>query len=230
MRPLLQLLRSSLGKKYLMAVTGLVLVLFVLQHMLGNVQIFLGPEVINAYAHKLQSLPAGVIWGVRLFLLLCVVVHVWMAVLVTIENRRARPDNYTVKENVQNTYAARTMPVTGLILMAFIIFHILHYTARVIYDYSNMPYDLHGESVHDVYSMMIQGFSHWWVSIFYIISVWLLCMHLSHGVSSMFQSVGLRNEKWRGILDKVAVAYGWIVFLGFASIPAAVMAGLIKPL
>lgn len=213
-----------------MALTGLVLVGFVLVHMLGNLQVFLGPDTINAYGHKLQSLPPAVLWGFRVFLTVCVGVHVWMAVLLTRANRAARPEAYQAEDTVQASYASRTMPMTGAILLAFFVFHILHYTARVIFDYSDMPYDLHGETVHDIYSMMISGFSHWWVSLFYIVAMALLCVHLSHGVSSMFQSVGLRNEKWRYRLNAFATFYGWVIFLGFASIPVAVLTGVLKPL
>ncbi len=206
-----------------MALSGFVLAGFVLGHMAGNAQIFLPPEYINAYGHKLQSLPGVVLWGIRLFLLLCVVVHICVAVLLTIENRLARPDRYEKEATVEATISSRAMPYTGLILLFFIIFHLLHYTVRSIYDYSNLPYNLHGETVHDIYTMMYLGFSHWWVSIFYIAVMGLLCLHLTHGVSSMFQTMGWRNEKWRAILDKAAAAYGWVVFLGFVSIPVAVL-------
>lgn len=219
----------SLVKKYLMALSGLVLVLFVLGHMLGNLQIFLGPEAINVYAYQLQSLPPAVLWGIRLFLLVCVAVHVWMAVLLTIENRRARPDRYANQRMRRTTFSSRVMPMTGLIILAFIIFHILHFTSRTIFpEYNDLRWDWNGKDLLDVSSMMIAGFSVWWVSLFYLLATGLLCSHLCHGVSSMFQSVGIRNEAWRYRLDRVAVAYGWVVFLGFASIPLAVMTGILQ--
>lgn len=267
MHPLVSLLRSSLGKKFLMAVTGAALVGFVLVHMLGNLQIFLGPEAINAYAHKLQTLPPLIKWGFRVGLLVAVGIHVWVAVLLTIENRRARPQGYAAEQTIQASYASRTMPITGLIVLFFIIFHLLHYTVRVV------PGHLYEEQISfpralvatngtevttlpaqtpllgggnpvlapgstggmepvmtmDVYNMMVAGFSTIWISIFYLLATGLLCAHVSHGVSSMFQSLGWRNRRWRGTLDKLALAYGWIVFLGFAAIPVAVLAGLIKP-
>ena len=224
MIPTRQLIQSSLGKKYLMAVTGLVLVLFVLAHLLGNLQIFIGPESFNAYAHKLQTLPLPLKWGFRLFLLVSLIVHIWMATLLTVENRRARPQNNVSEAVVQASFASRTMRWSGYILLAFIIFHILHFTVRVVYDYSNLRYDLHGVIVNDVYAMVISGYNHWYVSLFYIFSMGLLCMHLSHGVSSMFQSMGLRNRYWELRLNRFAVAFGWIVFLGFISIPLSVLA------
>lgn len=220
----------SLVKKYLMALTGLVLVLFVLGHMLGNLQIFLGPEAINVYAYKLQTLPPPVLWGIRLFLLLCVAVHVWMAVLLTIENRQARPSRYAGQKMRETTFSSRVMPMTGLIILAFIIFHILHFTTQSIFpEYKDLHWNWDGKQIHDVSAMMIMGFSVWWISAFYILATGLLCSHLCHGFSSMFQSIGIRNEKWRRRLDGVAIAYGWIIFLGFAAIPVAVLAGVLQP-
>lgn len=213
-----------------MALSGFVLAGFVLLHMLGNVQIFLGPEIFNAYAHTLQTIPLAIKWGGRLFLMLCLVIHVWMAVILKIENQRARPENYAFDATVQATLASRTMLLSGSILLLFIVIHLLHFTVRVLFDYSDLHYDLGGVIVHDVYSMMIIGFKHWWLSLFYTIAMGLLCTHLSHGVSSMFQSLGIRNERWRYILDRVAIIYGWVVFLGFTSIPVSVLAGIIGPL
>ena len=239
---------STIGRKILMALTGLVLVLFVLGHMLGNLQIFLGPDAINAYAYKLHEvLPPSALWAVRVFLLVCIAVHIWMAVLLTIENRRARPHAYLKQRPVQATYASRTMRMSGVILLAFIIFHISHYTVRAVpgmlYDEPNvldstevplvkngLAVVKEGETVptFNVYDMMVDGFEVWWVSAFYIIATGLLCLHLTHGVSSMFQTVGLRNQLWRQRLDRAALLYGWGVFLGFAIIPAAVLSGLLK--
>ncbi len=231
-----------------MALTGLVLVLFVMGHMLGNLQIFLGPDVINAYAYKLHEvLPPSALWAVRLFLLVCIAVHIWMAVLLTIENRRARPQAYLKQRPVQATYASRTMRMSGVILLAFIIFHIAHYTVRAVpgmqyndsdvLDSTNVPLFKDGLAVvkegetvltFNVYDMMIDGFEAWWVSAFYIVATGLLCLHLTHGVSSMFQTVGLRNQLWRLRLNRAALLYGWVVFLGFAITPVAVLSGLLK--
>jgi len=240
--------QSTIGRKVLMALTGLVLVLFVMGHMLGNLQIFLGAEVINAYAYKLHhQLPTLALWAIRLFLLATIAVHIWTAVTLTIDNRKARPERYDNDKPIQASYSSRTMRMSGIILLAFIIFHIAHFTVRSVpgmqYEEpgvitpTEVPLVKHGEAVlkngkqvptFNVHDMMIDGFQVWWVSAFYIIATGLLCMHLTHGVSSMFQSIGLRNKMWRERLDKFALAYGWIVFLGFAIIPVAVLAGLLK--
>ncbi len=236
----------SLAKKFLMAVTGLVLVGFVLGHMLGNLQvypIFGGQEAFNAYAYKLHHLPYGLLWIVRLLLLAAVAIHIWMAILLTLENRRARPERYEANHFVESTYSARTMRWSGFILLAFIFFHLAHYTGRVVpgKEYNELlapvqlmkdgkPVLAGGDPVmtFDAYRMVVQGFSEWPVSLFYIIATALLCMHLTHGVSSMFQSVGLRNQVWRRRLDFFALIYGWVVFLGFISIPISILTGAIS--
>ena len=231
-----------------MALTGLVLVLFVLGHMLGNLQIFLGAEVINAYAYKLHNvLPPAALWAVRLVLLGTIAIHIWAAISLTLDNRRARPQGYDEDKPIQATYGARTMRMSGIILLSFIIFHIAHYTVRVVptMEYDDpavmspveVPLVKHGEVVlkdgqpimtFNVNDMMVDGFQVWWVSAFYIVATALLCLHLSHGFSSMFQSMGLRNSLWRKRLDRVALAYGWVIFLGFAIIPVATLAGVLK--
>lgn len=214
----------SIVKKFLMALTGLILALFVLGHMAGNLQMFVGPDLMNEYAHKLQTLPYGLLWIVRVILLLAAVVHAWMAFLVTKENRQARPEGYFVQKTVQATLASKTMGVTGSVLLFFIVFHLLHFTTLTIYpEYKEFHTTLNGEHIHDVYSMVIAGFSKAWVSLLYIISMACLCMHLSHGVSSMFQSLGIRNNKWRSCLDCFSKLYAWVVFLGFIAIPVAVL-------
>lgn len=238
---------SSILKKFLMAASGLVLVAFVAGHLLGNLQMYPllgGQDAFNAYAYKLHHLPYGLLWVIRAFLLACVVVHVWMAILLTLENRRARPVLYEEKRAVQSTYAARTMRWSGFILLAFILFHLAHYTARTVpgMDYNDpsiiapVPLMKHGKPVmesgeivltFDAYRMVILGFQNPWVSLFYIVSMGLLCLHLAHGVSSLFQSLGLRNKLWRQRLDLVANVYGWGIFLGFISIPASILAGLL---
>jgi succinate dehydrogenase / fumarate reductase cytochrome b subunit len=147
-----------------------------------------------------------------------------MAILLVRENRAGRPQNYVRDVTVQASYASRTMFWSGLIILAFILFHLAQFTLLIVEPkYQYLRYILDGHEVPDVYAMMILGFANPAVSGFYILAVWLLCVHLSHGFSSMFQSVGLRNEKWRKKLNQTAQAYGLIIFIGFASIPAAVL-------
>ena len=219
---------SSLGKKYLMALSGFVLVGFVFVHMAGNLQILMGQEKINAYAHALQSLPLPILWGSRLFLLLAVVVHAVTAYQLVKENRAARPNRNDVEKTQRAGIASLKMGLTGSILLLFIVFHLLHFTTRTIYpEYSEMLTTVgspNSNEIHDVYSMVLAGFQHTWVSVFYVVAMFLLCGHLAHGVSSAFQSLGLRTENWRIKLDLVAKAYAWVIFVGFSIVPILVLA------
>jgi len=230
MSAILDFLKSTIGKKILMALTGFVLAGFVLIHMLGNLQFFIDPEAINSYAHHLQTLPGVILWGFRGTLLLAVIIHVWMAILVSHDKASARPEKYQVNANVQASYASRTMMMGGIILLCFICFHIAHFTLKVLpTHYEPESYILMSDgasfTVPNVYKMMVDGFKNTWVSLFYIIGTAALCFHLSHGVSSMFQTVGLRNETWRYRLNWLALIYGVGVFAGFAIIPISVMMG-----
>jgi len=226
---------SSLGKKYVMAISGAVLFLFLIGHLAGNLQIFLGPDVINRYGHLLQSNPE-LIWPARLFLLLMLVLHVWSAARLTIENRAARPMRYAQYTPLAASYASRTMMMSGLIVFTFIIYHLLHYTVRVKainltgQDFAGPEFQtpikgLIGEHQHDVYRMMIVGFSNFWVSAFYILGMALLSLHLSHGISAMFQSLGWKNRVYGPFLDRAARVVAILIFLGYVSIPVAILLG-----
>jgi len=229
------LFSSSVGRKFLMASTGLVLFGFVTGHLVGNLQIFLPPEKINHYGHLLESLGAG-LWAIRLFLLACVVIHVWLAIQLTLENRAARPELYGVDQVNRASLASRVMARTGLVVLAFIVFHLAHYTVRLGRpEWSEPSYRLaDGTMVRDVYRMVVEGFSSAGVSAFYLIAVGLLSWHLAHGVSSMCQTFGLRNEKWSAGLERFATAYCWGYFVLNALIPLSVLgwvpvlSGLIK--
>ena len=219
---------SSLGKKYLMALSGIVLVGFVFVHMAGNLQILMGQEKINAYAHALQSLPLPLLWGSRLFLLLAVVVHAVTAYQSVKENRAARPNRNDIEKTQRAGIASLKMGLTGSILLAFIVFHLLHFTIRTIYpEYSEMMTTIGSpdtNEIHDVYSMVLAGFQHTWISVFYVVAMFLLCGHLAHGVSSAFQSLGIRSENWRVKLELAAKAYAWVIFVGFSIVPLLVLA------
>ena len=220
--------QSSLIKKYSMALTGIVLVGFVFVHMAGNLQVFLGREAINAYAHALQSLPAPLLWGSRLFLLVCVLIHAYTAYLLISENRAARPRPNEIEVTKRSGWSSLRMGLTGSLLLAFIVFHLLHFTIRSVFpEYQNLKTTIgspDGREIHDVYAMIISGFRIDAISAFYVFCMFLLCRHLSHGVTSMFQTLGLRAERWRPRLDLLASAYGWILFFGFSVIPMAVIA------
>lgn len=220
--------RSSVGKKFIMALTGLALFVFVVGHLIGNLQIFLGAETLNRYGAFLQS-NKEVLWAVRLGLLACVVLHVWAAVALTAQNRAARPVGYEgATAPVAASYASRTMMMSGLIIAAFIIYHLLHFTVLVKWlNLSEQDFaTFHDEKGrHDVYRMMIVGFQQPIVSLFYIIAMALLCLHLSHGVEAMFQSLGVRVGCCPRLPKCLAKWGAVLIFLGYVSIPAAVMGG-----
>ena len=211
-----------------MAFTGLVLFGFVTGHLVGNLQIFLPPAKINAYAHLLESLGAG-LWFIRAFLVVCLIVHVWLAIQLTLENRAARPEVYRVEHVNRATLASRLMARTGLVVLAFIPFHLAHFTLRVGHPgWSEPTFKLtDGTLVRDVYTMMVQGFSNQLVSGFYILAVGILAYHLSHGIVSSIQTIGLKNEKWTAQLERCSIAYCWIYFLLNAAIPLAVLGGFV---
>ena len=203
-----------------MALSGLVLAGFVLGHMTGNLLMFKGPEAINAYANWLHANP-GLLWGARIVLILSTIAHIWAGILLTLENRAAREGGPAVDATRRASLSARTMPYSGVVILAFLVFHLLHFTFRQI--------ALGGVDFGDnVYKMVIAGFTQPAVAVFYIVSLILLGLHLSHGISSVFQTLGLRNERWRSRLDCVASLYAWIVALGFISIPLAVLTGCLK--
>src|ERR1700730_13743918 len=184
---------SSIGRKMIVAATGAILILFVIGHLLGNLQIFLGPEWINSYSQHLRDL-GPLLWIIRFVLLCTVVLHIYFTILLAIENRRARPDAYIDKENVKASWASRHMVMSGLVVLAFIIYHLAHFTFRKTdRRFDLLQLDPHGH--HDVYSMMVYGFQNYFVSAFYVLGLFLLTLHLSHGSSSFFQSLGLNDKK-----------------------------------
>jgi succinate dehydrogenase / fumarate reductase cytochrome b subunit len=225
MNILLRFFTSSLGKKFLMALTGAGLFVFVIGHLVGNLQIFLGPESINRYGHFLQTTPE-ILWLARIGLLTFVIIHIWASISLTIENRAARATAYEVKELVAASIASRTMIWSGLIIFAFVCFHLAHYTLLVVHPEFRNLQDAQGQ--HDIYRMLVLGFSNVWVSGFYVLSIGLLCIHLSHGTSAMFQSLGLKNAAYAGVIDRLAKVVAVLIFLGYISIPIAVLVGVVK--
>jgi len=214
-----------------MAVTGTVLVLFVIGHMVGNLQIFLPPEAINRYAHFLQS-AVELLWPVRLIMLTTIGLHIWSATTLWTENKAARPIGYYGNPTpLAASLASRTMLMGGLIVAAFVVYHLLHYTVKLeaVNGATVRFADLKTpEGLPDVYAIIIAGFSVWYVSLFYVVGVGALCLHLSHGVQAMFQSLGLRSKSYTAAVRCFAAAIAVFLFVGYSSIPIAVMLGIIK--
>ena len=219
--------RSSVGKKMIVAVTGIILILFVVGHLLGILQIFLGPDWINGYSQHLRDL-GPLLWLIRIVLLATVLMHIYFTILLAIENRRARPEAYVDRDYVKASWASRHMVVSGLVVLAFIIFHLLHFTARKFNPQFPLL-KLDPLNRYDVYSMMVYGFENVYVSIFYVVGLFLLTLHLTHGSSSFFQSLGLNDRKLTPRLALGGRIFAWLLFAGYTSIPIAVLLGLIKP-
>jgi succinate dehydrogenase / fumarate reductase, cytochrome b subunit len=226
--PAVALWGTMVGKKAVMAVTGLVLVGFVIAHMLGNLKIFLGAEAINTYAVFLRTMgeplaPYGLLlWVVRIVLLACVALHITAAVQLTRMNWAARPQGYDTKRSIATTYAARTMRWSGVILALFVVYHLLHLTAGVV---GFQPGEFHHLSV---YHNVVAGFSVWYVSLFYIVAMACLCLHLDHGIWSMLQTLGWNNARTTWALQALSRTVALVVFVGFISVPVAVLAGWVR--
>jgi succinate dehydrogenase / fumarate reductase, cytochrome b subunit len=219
--------RSSVGKKMIVAITGIILILFVIGHLLGNLQIFLGPDWINGYSQHLRDL-GPLLWLIRIFLLCTVIIHIYLTIQLAIENRRARPERYIDKEYVKATFASRHMVMSGLIVFVFIIYHLAHFTFRKTDPrFALLKPDPLGH--YDVYSMMVYGFQNYFVSGFYVLGLFLLTLHLSHGSSSFFQSLGLNDKKLTPRLAVAGRVFAWLLFIGYTSIPVAILLGLVKP-
>ena len=233
---------SSIGRKLIMAVTGVVLIGFVVGHLIGNLQVFGDPDRINGYAHFLQSLGPA-LWAARIILLVCVGLHIWAATVLALADRRARGDEpYRVQRWITATVQSRYMRWTGYIVLAFILYHLAQFTVGVAQpgDFKTrlpaytMKSDYHelgltlvpaGTEVYDVRAMEIRGFANPLVSLFYIVAIGLLSVHLWHGGESLFQTLGWRNRRWeRGLRAAVAVLCA-AYFLGNALIPGSVLAG-----
>jgi len=219
---------SLIGKKIVMAITGGVLVLFVLAHMAGNLKIFAGAEEINAYSRSLREIAypelgyGQALWIVRIILLTCVVLHIISAYQLTRMSWQARPVGYTTKKNVETTWGAQTMRWGGVLLAVFVVFHILHFTLGAVGFQPGQFVDLM------VYQNVVAGFSVWPIALFYIVAMAALCLHLDHGVWSALQTLGWTTTQNTRALRIVSRILALVVFAGFVSVPIAVMAGVLR--
>ena len=215
---------APIGKKAVMAITGVMLVGYVFAHLLGNLQIYSADaEQINRYAAFLHNpANAAALWAARSVLLLAVVLHIIAAIQLWLQNRAARPIGYVKKADLPTSYAARTMIWSGPIVGAFVIFHVLHLTVGAV-----LPLRELGPNMPDVRYNVITGFSNPWISGFYILAMILLCLHLYHGMWSMFQSLGISHPRYTPVVKKAAAVLAILVAVGNCSIPIAVLTGLL---
>lgn len=217
--------RSAIGKKAVMAVTGLVLFGWIFLHMVGNLKLYLGPVHLNEYAHWLRALgtPAmpetAALWVTRLLLIVCVVLHIHSAYAVTMMSRESRPVGYRDRRNVASTYAARTMRWGGVIILLFVIYHLLHLTTGQAH---------HDFVKDDPYHNVVAGFRIWWVAAVYIVANLALGLHLYHGVWGMFNSLGLNHAKFNPWRRTFATVFAFVITLANISFPLAVLTGVVK--
>lgn len=237
---------SSIGRKILMAVSGLILIGFVVGHLVGNLQVFQGPDHLNGYAVFLRQM-GPMLWIARIVIIVAVVVHVWAATVLTLENKSARgSEPYGINHTIRATLSSRTMRLTGYVVLAFLIYHLAHFTwgwaQSATFKENLQHYRLTseyrvaglvavdaGKDVENVYDMVVLGFSNPVVSLFYIVAVGLLSFHLLHGFDSMFQTLGLRSSRWARGLRTFTILFCLVYFLGNLSIPGAVLTGYLKP-
>ncbi len=219
----MRLFSDSIGRKAVMAITGLLMVLFVVGHLLGNLSIFAGPDGLNAYAEKLHSLPP-LVWGTRIVMGVAVLLHLILSIQITLENSAAKPDKYAVSRSLRATFASKNMIWTGVILGAFVVYHLLHFTFRVTPGLV-LGQDLLGR--FDVYTMVVTSLQKVFVFAVYLIAMVSLFLHLSHGIQSTFQTLGLSNAKLLpgyGVAGKVLSG---IFLVGYGSIPVLILVGFL---
>jgi len=209
---------STIGKKAIMAVTGLILFGFLIVHMLGNLQVFLGRDVMNHYAETLHGNPA-LLWTARTILLISVALHIWASIQLSIIKKDARPVSYVKRANVGSSWASRSMMLSGPIIVAFVVFHLLHLTTGTIHP---QFVELHA------YENLVTGFLVVPFALVYIVVMILIGFHLSHGVWSMFQSLGMSHPRYTPLIKRFASIFSWILVAGFISIPVAVLTRVVK--
>jgi succinate dehydrogenase cytochrome b subunit len=225
-------LASSVGQKVLIALTGAGLVVFVIGHLIGNLKLFQGREAINHYADFLKHDLGLLLWFARIGLLTIFIIHVALAIRLKQKALAARPIGYVNQRSAQSSPAAITMIWTGVVILVFVLFHLAHYTFAWVHDavgpdgrtvnYLELK-DAKGR--HDVYAMMISGFSTWWIAVLYLVAMGFLFVHLSHGIASMFQTLGLLNRRFTPTVKAFGVVLAGLLFLGNAAIVLAVWGG-----
>ena len=219
----MQLFTSTVGRKILMAITGQFLVLFIIVHLLGNSSIFI-PGGLNAYAEHLHALPP-LVWGFRLVILCVATIHIIFGIQLSLENRAANPDSYAVKNLKRATLSSTSMLYTGLLLLAFILYHLLQFTVRATPDIK-VGVDALGRV--DVFGMVTNSFSHGIIAFIYIAAMVVLFLHLSHGIQSFFQTMGWNNDRSLPVFSKIGKVAAVVFLLGYASIPFVIVTGILK--
>lgn len=216
---------STVSLKIIVALTGVILLLFVVGHMIGNLQVFLGAEVFNAYGEKLRMFPA-LLWLVRAVIALTAILHIVVTIRLTLLNNAARPIDYAQKRAVRATLASRTMVYSGLMLLAFVVYHLAHYTWKITNPQYQTMLDAGGHP--DIHAMVVAGFSNPLISVSYVVAMILLGFHLSHGIASVFQTAGWASTRTLPKIEKAATVITVILVLGYISIPISILLGVVR--
>jgi len=224
-QPVSQIIKSSIGKKVIVAVTGFFILGFVIAHMIGNLQIFLGQETLNDYAEKLRNL-GEILIAMRAFLLINLVVHVFFAIWVAKENRAARPVGYVHKGTIQATHASRVMVISGILLLIYVIYHLAHFTFGSVH--SQYFHFVDADGRRDVYSMVIASFQNLPISLIYIAAMGVLFYHLGHATSSFIQTLGFADDKSLPKVKQGGIVLAFLLFIGYSIIPVCVLVGVLK--
>lgn len=225
MNRLVGLLNTSIGQKLVVAISGLALVSFLLVHMLGNLTIFQGPEVMNGYAAWLKGHP--LLWVARVSLISLFIGHIVLAIRLALRNRRSRPIAYHHTWIDQETnVVSRYIALTGVLILSFLIYHVLHFTVGVVQPEHSLFVDAHGR--HDVYRMVVESFQVPSVAISYLVAMVILGLHLSHGLHSLFQTFGLFHETYIGLIRAIGFTVASVIVIGNISIPLSVWLGFIS--
>src|SRR5690242_7490822 len=222
----LQFYRSTIGKKIIMATTGLIGVAFVIGHMAGNLQAFVGRDKLNAYGALLHGPLGELLWVVRIVLIVSVVLHVVMAYQLTMRARAARPIGYLKRDPQVSTWASRTMRWGGVLLLVFIILHILHFTTGQV-DPAHAYGGVDAAGHRDVYANLVASFRLWWVSAFYVLAMIFLGLHVFHGAWSSVRTLGYARPSPHPLHRRIAFVIAAVVWLGFTIVPLGVLAGVI---
>jgi len=224
----MQLLQSAVGRKLLMAITGFMMIAFLISHLIGNSTVWGGPDWLNSYAEHLHSVPP-LVWILSIILLVIFIFHIFLGITLTLENWKARPVNNSQTRYLRSSISSRTMIYTGILILAFVAYHLLHFTFQVIYpdiSFSNLAPDHMGR--HDLFSMMVLGFQNLSIAFIYVAGLIALFIHLYHGIASFFQTMGWNNNKTLPIIEFLSKGLALVILAGFIFIPIAIIVGLVN--
>ena len=216
---------STVGRKILMAITGQMMIIFVVIHVLGNSTIYF--STLNAYAAALHALPF-LLWANRLVMFSMLCLHVWLGIVITLENGQAKPQTYAVTNHLSATFAGRNMIWTGSMIAAFLVYHLLHFTVQVLMPQSSALRNPDALGRPDVFMMVVQSFRHVSIAAVYVLSVAALLLHLMHGIQSSIQTWGANNDRTMPLVRGGGTLAAVLLFLGYAAIPVVIAASLLK--